>query len=69
MAEKWQNEPSEFGGYPGEVQPPPHTLDAAELARMQRRVDPADAGTSPEQLATEYMATGGAPAAGMEDAK
>lgn len=35
-------EPSEFGGYPGPIQPPPHELTNAELARLERKVDPAD---------------------------
>lgn len=36
--------PSEFGGVPGPIQPDPHTLTAAEQARLERRVNPADAG-------------------------
>jgi hypothetical protein len=37
-------EPSEFGGYPGTIQPEPHQLTNAELARLERRIDPADPG-------------------------
>lgn len=36
------NEPSEFGGVPGPIQPPPHEWTAAERARLERKVDPAD---------------------------
>jgi hypothetical protein len=39
-------EPSEYGGYPGPIQPEPHKLTAAEQARLERRVDPADPGDS-----------------------
>ena len=35
--------PSEFGGHPGTIQPEPHPLTNAEQARLERRVDPADA--------------------------
>lgn len=35
--------PSEFGGVPGPIQPEPHQLTAAERARLERRVDAADA--------------------------
>lgn len=38
--------PSEFGGYPGTIQPEPHPLTAVEEARLMRRVDPADSGDS-----------------------
>lgn len=41
-------EPSEFGGYPGTIQPEPHPLTAIERARLERRVDPADASDSVE---------------------
>lgn len=33
---------SEFGGAPGPIQPPPHELTAAEQARLERRLDPAN---------------------------
>lgn len=36
--------PSEFGGYPGTIQPEPHELTSVEEARLMRRIDPADAG-------------------------
>lgn len=36
--------PSEFGGYPGPIQPEPHKLTSVEQARLERRVDPADGG-------------------------
>ncbi len=39
---------SEFGGFPGTIQPEPHTLTAAEMARLERRVDPADPGDNVE---------------------
>lgn len=38
------NQPSEFGGYPGTIQPEPHPLSSIEEARLMRRVDPADPG-------------------------
>jgi hypothetical protein len=41
-------QPSEFGGYPGTIQPEPHKLTAIEQARLERRVNPADAGDSVE---------------------
>lgn len=41
-------QPSEFGGYPGPIQPEPHELTAAEQARLERRVNPADATDSVE---------------------
>ncbi len=34
---------SEFGGVPGPIQPEPHPLSAIERARLERRVNPADA--------------------------
>jgi hypothetical protein len=60
--------PSEYGGYDGEVQPPPHEMDAAERARMQRRVPSAGKGSdmTDEEMTARYMATGGAPAEGAE---
>ena len=42
------DKPSEFGGYPGTIQPEPHKLTSIEQARLERRVDPADAGDSVE---------------------
>lgn len=69
MAEKWQNEPSEFGGYPGEIQPPPHELTAAEQARMERRIPQEREDLSVEDATKERMATGGEPAAGTEDSQ
>lgn len=39
---------SEFGGVSGLIQPEPHPLTAAEEARLQRRVDPADPGDNVE---------------------
>jgi hypothetical protein len=33
---------SEFGGAPGMIQPPPHSLTPAEQFRLERRVDPSD---------------------------
>jgi hypothetical protein len=41
-------EPSEYGGYPGTIQPPPHELTSAEQARLERRVDAADPSDSVE---------------------
>lgn len=38
-----QSEPSEYGGYAGQIQPEPHQLTPAEQARLERLVDPADA--------------------------
>ena len=43
------NDPSEYGGYPGTIQPEPHQLTAAEEARLMRRVNPADATDSIEK--------------------
>jgi hypothetical protein len=37
-------EPSEYGGYAGSIQPEPHKLTSIEMARLQRRVNPSDAG-------------------------
>lgn len=36
------NQPSEFGGYPGTIQPEPHELTNAERARLERKTNPAD---------------------------
>lgn len=36
------NEPSEFGGFGGPIQPPPHELTNAELARLERKTDSTD---------------------------
>jgi hypothetical protein len=33
---------SEFGGQPGLIQPPPHELTNAELAMLERQVNPSD---------------------------
>jgi hypothetical protein len=52
-------ESSEFGGSSGLIEPPPHTLSAAETAMVERSIDPSDAGTSVEQKALEFMADGG----------
>lgn len=49
--------PSEFGGYPGTIQPDPHTLTAAEQARLERKTNPADPGDSVE-AAREREVTG-----------
>jgi hypothetical protein len=44
VIDRWEREvskplgPSEYGGYSGEVQPPPHEMTADERARMQRRI-------------------------------
>lgn len=35
-------QPSEYGGYPGTIQPEPHQFTTEEEARLMRRVDPAD---------------------------
>ncbi len=40
--------PSEFGGYAGTIQPPPHELSPAEQARLERRMNPADPSDSVE---------------------
>jgi hypothetical protein len=50
-------EPSEYGGYPGPIQPEPHQLTAAEEARLMRRVNPTDPGDSVE-AARERETTG-----------
>jgi hypothetical protein len=36
------NDPGEFGGYPGLIQPEPHPLTGIEEARLMRSLDPAD---------------------------
>lgn len=48
---------SEFGGVPGTIPPEPHQLTNIEQARLERRVDPADAGDSVE-AAREREVTG-----------
>lgn len=48
MTSPSSSEPSEFGGYPGPIQPPPHELTNAELARLERKVDPANASDTVE---------------------
>ena len=40
--------PSEFGGYPGLVQPEPHQLNSVEQARLERALEPADPDDSVE---------------------
>lgn len=42
MATGRPKDESEFGGAPGLVQPAPHKLTAAEQARLERAVNPAD---------------------------
>lgn len=42
------DEPSEFGGYGGPIQPEPHPLTNAELARLERKTDAADPSDSVE---------------------
>lgn len=42
-------QPSEYGGYSGTIQPEPHQLTAVEQARLERRVNPADATDSVEK--------------------
>lgn len=37
-----EREPSEFGGHPGLVQPPPHQLTNVEQLRLERALNPAD---------------------------
>jgi hypothetical protein len=74
VIDRWEREvskplgPSEYGGYSGEVQPPPHEMTADERARMQRRIPAAgkDSDLTDEEMAARYMATGGAPAEGTE---
>lgn len=34
--------PSEYGGYPGLIQPAPHVPDAAEIRHLVSQTDPAD---------------------------
>lgn len=41
-------EPSEFGGYAGTIQPPPHELTSVEQARLERKINPADPSDSVE---------------------
>lgn len=43
MAKGRPKDESEFGGAPGLIQPPPHKLTAAEQARLERAMNPADA--------------------------
>lgn len=42
------NEPSEFGGYPGTIQPEPHKLTNVEQLRLERKVNPASTSDSVE---------------------
>jgi hypothetical protein len=42
------SDPSEYGGYPGTIQPEPHKLTSIEEARLMRRVNPTDPGDSIE---------------------
>jgi hypothetical protein len=35
------DKPSEFGGYAGSIQPPPHELTSVEQARLERKTNPA----------------------------
>lgn len=42
------NAPSEFGGYPGPIQPEPHKLTSVEEARLMRKVNPASTSDSVE---------------------
>jgi len=57
MTDKPIRNASEFGGVPGTIQPDPHELTTAERARLERRVNPADAGDSVE-AAREREVTG-----------
>lgn len=57
MPDKWMSEPSEFGGVPGEVQPPPHELESSEQAKLERRVNPGSVNDSVE--AQRLKAQGG----------
>lgn len=43
------DKPSEFGGYPGMIQPPPHKLTNVEQLRLERKLDAADQTDSIEQ--------------------
>jgi hypothetical protein len=42
------DQPSEFGGYSGTIQPEPHQLTSIEEARLERRVRPDDPADSVE---------------------
>ena len=50
--------PSEFGGVPGRVAPPPHSIDddtplaVNEKARLMRATDDTDSGDTPEAALT-----------------
>jgi hypothetical protein len=55
-----QNEPSEYGGQPGLIQPEPHKLTAIEEARLMRSVDPGD----PDDSVEAARLRGGAQAGG-----
>ena len=43
-----QDQPSEFGGVGGTIQPEPHQLTSAEQARLERKTNPADPSDSVE---------------------
>jgi hypothetical protein len=40
--ESYRDKPSEYGGYPGLVQPPPHVPTADEVLGMVAKTDPDD---------------------------
>lgn len=51
-------EASEFGGVGGTIQPEPHELSSVEQARLERRVNPADA-TDNVEAARQREVNGG----------
>lgn len=51
---------SEFGGVSGPIQPPPHELTPAELAKLQRKVRPDD---KDDTIEAARIREGGAPSA------
>lgn len=49
---------SEFGGWPGVVQPPPHELTAAEQLNFAVQSNPSDPAANAETVAEEHRKRG-----------
>jgi len=50
--------PSEFGGRPGMIQPPPHEPTHIEQARLERMANPADPEADKDSVLAEKRASG-----------
>ncbi len=44
------SEGSEFGGVPGLIQPPPHSLTPSEILQQIHNIDPSDDGTHEDSI-------------------